>query len=347
MKTTITRNQTADILKGLAVIFMIQVHIMEQFASMVANNSLLGKLSYFVGGPFCAPVFIAVMGYFLASSNKSFLYFLKRGIILFLGGILLNIGRSIHLFIAIFQGKFDLDPLYYIFGADILPLAGLSIILLAILRLISRKNLFLYIPILIVFAALSSFLNIDNQTQSYYLAFIIGNFEQSYFPLFPWFSYVLAGYIFKVIFDKYQSYLRLFTYIHWVFIGFISLVILIFTPYAFSISNNLATYYHHNFYFFLWVIGFMLIYLLIINYITTKLRNTILINYLAWTGKNVTIIYIIQWLVIGNIATAIYRTQNLLQSELWFVGISIFSCFSAFIYLKIKNYYQNKRESLL
>ena len=34
MNTTIPRNQTADVLKGLAVIFMIQVHIMEQFASI-------------------------------------------------------------------------------------------------------------------------------------------------------------------------------------------------------------------------------------------------------------------------------------------------------------------------
>ncbi|MEI7897648.1 MAG: heparan-alpha-glucosaminide N-acetyltransferase domain-containing protein [bacterium] len=61
----INGNGTADLLKGIAVLFMIQVHIMEQFASPDTCNSLIGKISMFLGGPPCAPVFLAVMGYFL------------------------------------------------------------------------------------------------------------------------------------------------------------------------------------------------------------------------------------------------------------------------------------------
>jgi len=56
------RNQTADLLKGFAVIFMIQVHVIEQFATQTLYDSLWGKISLFLGGPFCAPVFLAVMG---------------------------------------------------------------------------------------------------------------------------------------------------------------------------------------------------------------------------------------------------------------------------------------------
>lgn len=347
MKTTIQRNHTADTLKGLAVLFMIQVHIIEQFASIATNNSMYGQISYFLGGPFCAPVFIAVMGYFLAGSKQSFLYFLKRGIVLFLFGILLNTGRSINLFISIFQGKYDLDPLFFIFGADILTLAGLSIILIAFLRLISLNNLYLYIPVLILFAALGGFVNINIESQNYFSGFIIGNYEQSYFPLFPWFSYVLSGYIFKIIYNKYKGFFTPFTYIHWVVTGLLSLVILYFAYYSFKISNNLMSYYHHNFYFFLWVIGFMMLYILFINHIVKLLKNSIVIYYLSWTGKNVTIIYIIQWLIIGNIATAIFRTQNILQSVLWFVGITLFSSILAFIYLKLKGYYKRKNESIL
>ncbi|NVN95334.1 MAG: DUF1624 domain-containing protein [Bacteroidetes bacterium] len=344
MNTAISRNQTADVLKGLAVIFMIQVHIMEQFASITASTSWIGKIAYFLGGPFCAPVFIGVMGYFLAVSNQSFPYFLKRGIVLFLGGILLNIVRSIHLFITIIHGKYNLDTLFFIFGADILTLAGLSVLLIGFLRLISKKSLFLYIPILLLFAVSGNLIAMDKQAQNLFLNFVIGESDPSYFPLFPWFSYVLLAYIFKLIYDKYQSFIFPFSKFHWISVALLSLIILIFTPYAFSISLNLSVYYHHSFVFFLWVIGFMLLYVLFINYLNNKFKNTKPIRYLSWTGKNVTVIYVIQWIIIGNIATAIYATQNLINSELWFIGITLLSCALTFLFLKIKDYYKIKNE---
>ena len=342
------RNQTADVLKGLAVIFMIQVHIMEQFASVEVTRSIFGKITFFLGGPFCAPVFIAVMGYFLASSNKSFGFFFKRGIMLFLGGLALNIGRSIHLFLTIFQGKYELDPLFYIFGADILTLAGISIILLGFLRLISKRNLWLFIPILILFAFLDGFINTDNLTHGYYLGFIIGDFDHTYFPLFPWFAYVLAGYVFKIIQEKAIPIFSHISYFHWVVIVVLAFTIAVFTPFAFNLSTNLDTYYHHHYFnFFSWVMGFMLLYVLLINYLTKQLKNSYLIQSLSWIGQQVTSIYVIQWLIIGNIATAIFQTQNLLYSECWFVGILVGSCLLTLIYQKIVKYYYGQKENLI
>ncbi len=320
---------------------------MEQFASLHANYSWLGKLSYFLGGPFCAPIFIAVMGYFLASSEKTLLCFIKRGVLLFSAGILLNIGRSFHLFITIFQGKYNLDPLFFVFGADILSLAGLSIIILAFLRLISKKSLFLFIPIIILFASLDNFINTENQPIFFFFAYIIGDFDYSYFPLFPWFSYVLSGYVFKIIYDKFNHILSPFTYIHWTFVALLTSVIIFFTPYAFNISMDLNIYYHHHFEFFLWVTGFMLLYVLLMNAITKEFGNSLSIKYISWVGKNVTLIYVVQWLIIGNIATAIYQTQNFLECELWFIGITLFSCFVTIIYQKIMDYNKERNESLI
>ena len=90
----------------------------------------------------------------------------------------------------------------------------------------------------------------------------------------------------------------------------------------------------------------MLLYVLVINYLHNKLKKTKLIYYLSWTGKNVTVIYVIQWIIIGNIATILYHTQDLLQSELWFVGITASSCMLALAYLKITDYYKSKNEGL-
>ena len=64
-KESVTRSFTADLLKGMAVLAMIQVHLMELFARQEVYDSLTGKISLFLGGIPAAPVFMAVMGYFL------------------------------------------------------------------------------------------------------------------------------------------------------------------------------------------------------------------------------------------------------------------------------------------
>jgi uncharacterized membrane protein len=209
------RNGTADVLKGLAVLFMIQVHVMEQFATVEVYESLLGQVSMFLGGPFCAPVFLAVMGYFLASGNKPFLYYLKRGILLFAGGILLNLARSANLLIRIFNGSIDLNPWTFIFGVDILPLAGISLVIIGILRVSVKQNALAYLLMAVVAATISPLIadpvsSIQHPASSirhpasaitalnYLRAFFTGTALWSYFPVFPWISYILSGMSFKL-----------------------------------------------------------------------------------------------------------------------------------------------------
>ena len=67
----IERNQLADLLKGIAVLLMIQVHVLELFASETILKSGGGALLMFLGGPFVAPVFMAILGYFTISSTKT------------------------------------------------------------------------------------------------------------------------------------------------------------------------------------------------------------------------------------------------------------------------------------
>lgn len=340
------RLKTADILKGLAVLFMIMVHIMEQFADESANMSSFGKIIYFLGGPFCAPVFLAVMGYFLAVSKASTLDFLKRGFLLFAGGILLNILRSTHLFIAIFFEKYQLDPWFYVFGADILTLAGLSIILIALLRLISKDNLLLYFSVLLLIVGFSSFITFENPSMKYLSGFIAGNFAHSYFPLFPWFAYVLAAYVFKILYTRYEVLITKNNTIYLLTIGLIGISVIVLSKFAFETANNLPLYYHHDYRFFAWTIAFMIVYLFLIHHIAKLLQNSVIIEYISWTGKNVTLIYVFQWLIIGNLATALYQTQDKLESILWFFSITLLTSLLTLAYLKIANYYKSKNDTL-
>ncbi len=52
-----TRTQTFDLLKGVAVLLMIQVHIIELFADNVISTSQVGKVLMYLGGAPVAPVF--------------------------------------------------------------------------------------------------------------------------------------------------------------------------------------------------------------------------------------------------------------------------------------------------
>ena len=78
-----------------------------------------------------APIFMAVMGYFIAFSKKGLFLSVLRGIKLIVWGFALNIGLNLNLFYHIYNGTFQISPLEYLFGVDILFLAGLSVIFIA------------------------------------------------------------------------------------------------------------------------------------------------------------------------------------------------------------------------
>jgi uncharacterized membrane protein len=77
------RTQTPDLLKGIAVLLMMQVHIIELFATNQISDSIIGKFLLFLGGPLVAPIFAFFLGYFLIDSKKSTRQLFVRGLQLF------------------------------------------------------------------------------------------------------------------------------------------------------------------------------------------------------------------------------------------------------------------------
>ena len=304
------RNPLPDLLKGVAVLLMIQVHIMELFMLPDVYESAFGRISLFLGGVPAAPVFMAVMGYFAAYSAKSNKQHFLRGLRLILLGLILNIGLNAHLLFLFFRGGIDIDPLAYIFGADILFLAGLSLMFMAIIRHFVGKNLwvFLVLTFIIPFLAeFTPFLDGSEGWEKYILAFFMSHAEWSYFPFFPWAGWVLAGFSFAVfeqkfahspLYIKYGSYPVILS----------GIPVIVFLPWAFQISVYLPLYYHHGLIFFIWGLFFCMLWIFAFRFIVEKAGNSKILQYLKWLGRHVTMAYVIQWLVIGNIATAIYRT---------------------------------------
>jgi hypothetical protein len=323
------RNGTADLLKGFAVIFMIQVHIMEQFATQELQQTVVGKLSMFLGGPACAPVFLAVMGYFLVSPDKSAFHYLKRGGILFVGGIILNIARSANLLIHIGNGEMNLDPWPFILGADILTLAGISLLFVAILRMVFRKNGWAWLILAVGVVVAVPFLPTragDGSPVDYLLAFFRGPADWSYFPLFPWFGYVLLGYGFHLLAPRFVYLIKPNPNYIAIFLLPVAVGLVLTLPWVVGVTSNLKGnhgYYHHGVLFFLWIVGFVAVWLFTLNQAESNFGNYWIMRVLRWTGRKVTLIYIIQWLIIGNIATLLFGTQDLFRVALWIPGITL------------------------
>ena len=335
------RIQTPDLLKGFAVIFMIQVHLMELFARQEIFDGFAGKISLFLGGVPAAPVFMVIMGYFLAFGHKEPQAMMKRGLKLFLAGIILNIGLNAHLLYKIIFDAWQLNIWHYIFGVDILHLAGLSLIMIGALSYLFKRNFIPYITTAIAVVLISSYVQVystESTIGTYILAFIHSNSEWSYFPLIPWLAYPLAGYSFKIFEEKYLG--EKLNLRFKVSLTIVLSVLFFFTfDYAKDISHNLDTYYHHDFVFFMWSLSFVFLWSLSLSFIEKAAGNFFAFKYIKWLGVNVTSIYIIQWLIIGNIATAIYKTQGFTELVFWFLGITIITSLISYLWIRARSTY--------
>jgi len=92
MDITKKRLDAVDLARGLAIVFMIAVHMLEVYADKYVQNSIFGGIIEFLGGPPAAPVFMMLMGLsFMYSRKKDLKTSIIRGVKIFLLGYLLNI----------------------------------------------------------------------------------------------------------------------------------------------------------------------------------------------------------------------------------------------------------------
>ena len=312
-----------DLLKGFAVFLIVPVHILETFIDYPGRESLFGKILLFLGGPVAVPVFMIIMGYFIAKSNKSPLNHLVRGVKVFVVGLLLNVGLNFNLLLKIKNAGWQLNPLEYVFGVDILYLAGLSIMFLALLKTIKKQQAWVAVVVVFLVTGLTSYMNeiVMVTDRNYILPFIAGTYSWGYFPLFPWLAYPLMGFTFFHWEEKIISFFTNKKIVSGIILAGIGVLVVSFYKWGIDTTINLPAYYHHTFWFSLWAIGIVILWVVLLRFLLNKFPNTYLGNFLKWLGKNITLFYVIQWLIIGNIATEIYQTQAIGSYIFWFIGI--------------------------
>ena len=105
----------------------------------------------------------------------------------------------------------------------------------------------------------------------------------------------------------------------------LTLLLIVIFKFDFGYSNSifLAFYYHHNFLFYIWAFAFLAVWFYVWYFIDYKYGNLKIFKFLQFSGQNLTKIYVIQWLLIGNIGTEIYKTKNLTECIIWYFIILI------------------------
>jgi uncharacterized membrane protein len=305
------RNTIADLLKGLAVLFMIQVHIIELFASPNQYSSHYGFISLFLGASPVAPVFMIVLGYYLSESKKTTKQLIVRSSLLFGLGLLLNLGLNFNLICSVISGKYEINLLPFIFGVDILLFAGLACLFISILKKQLHANYLIAVLCILLFPIMASYLSTFSfqlPALNYVSAFFIGNTEWSFFPFFTWISYPLVGFVLNTINQKYDLQNRITAKLRIAILLIVSCFTVFTFNYSSAITSQLQLYYHHTILFFAWTLLFLSGYYCFVIQLYQWFSSTKIISYIAWVGKNVTYIYCIQWLIIGNVATEIYKT---------------------------------------
>ena len=333
-----TRSRTADFLKGVALLAMVQVVLVEYFARPAILNGLLGKISLFIGGPPAAPMFLAIMGYYIAHQGHSFRHDVWRGLKLMLLGIGLNVTRNADTLFNIFAGKSNADVWHIVFGTDILILAGISLVAMALVIKILRGHVLAYLGLIIVFLLLQYVIPPVEKVlpNALIIPFFYGKYPQAQFPFIPWFAYVLAGYtfyLFKQFFvaDQFKHNRTVK-----VILGTLSGVLLVVSlPFGYSVSVNHTLFYHHGILFFLFCVNYLFWWLLSARAIVEKVNNK-LTGYFEFIGKNVTAFYVIFMILAGNMEPFYHKSMDYLLLGFYFVILLVVTTLLVRLWERVK-----------
>jgi uncharacterized membrane protein len=209
MKTDSTRFAYADLLRGWALIVMIEVHVFNAFLIPSLKETSWFEVLNFING-LVAPSFLFISGFaFIISSERRIdelrkfgIYFwnkLSRIFLIFLAGY------SLHLPYFSFYKVINNTPspqLITWFNVDILQCIAAGLLLLLILRIVIKSDKLFYgliITITILISLISPVIwKIDfTDYLPVFFANYLNKYNGSFFPLFPWLFFLLAGAVFS------------------------------------------------------------------------------------------------------------------------------------------------------
>jgi len=306
LPTTDGRLRFLDLARGLAIVFMVFQHVQIIFAVSEGEGSALGEAFLLLGTAPAAPVFMVAMGFLFGSSSRTGVRSgVVRGLQLFALGYVLNLARfAVPLLVLGDAHAIDVFGGTWwgaIFEIDILQLAGLSLIVLGpVKRYVRDPRLVLGLAAAVAIVAPLLW---GAGGGNVALDPLSGVGEWVSFPLFPWLAYPLLGLALAGFAGRATSASRLMR--DWALAGVCAtlagVALLPFAPGPGGILD-FGDYYRSGLPVQLLLAGFVLLWLPLLWWLDRRLSWRIVPRYLTSLSRNITAVYLIQWVLIGWLA---------------------------------------------
>jgi uncharacterized membrane protein len=307
------RIRAFDLARGLAIVFMVMIHVLGHYGNDASWASPLGQVVIFLGGPTAAPVFMFLMGASLTFSRRgSASGIARRGLWLLFLAYMLNVLRGVlpaTLGLATgYVTEADISPYTpatLMTLVDIHQMAGLALLVIAAMtafltrsgRLALRAGL---IGLAVVVGVVSPFLwgtTTGVPPVDLGLALLWGTDWNVFFPLFPWIVYPLVGFAYGRTLvgqpDRRRFVRRM---------GLVGLAVMLAGGAIIAVAHpsiGVEDYWRQRPGVLLAILGLVLAWLALADVVVARVRsNPVFDRLYGWSGR-VTAMYCIHWILIG------------------------------------------------
>lgn len=315
------RIKSLDLARGLAVFFMILVHVLENYGRDDVYDNVIGRIVEFFGGAPAAPVFMFIMGFFLVyPSDRDLKPGIIRGLkIMALGYLLSFLRYSLpeSLGITDYGGEFNFFS--FVWEVDILQFAGIAMILLAVIRrYIPWPRTWILLAVLVtVTSPLLWGISSGTPVIDWFLDLLWGNYEEVWFPIFPWLAFPLFGMAFRHYCESDDGKLIMDRRIP--ILGFLVLAAGIVITCT-NIEFHYGDYYRSGPGAILWMSGFVVVWIFLCEKAVEKIPDNEVFHLLYYWSKHITVVYFAQWMIIGwGVAIFPYMEQSITTTVLLMV----------------------------
>ncbi len=338
------RQRELDLARGLAVLFMVLIHVQEYFSLPEAKASLIGTAIDLGGGAPAAAVFMFLLGVGIVfTRNNDWRVFVRRGCMLILAGYLLNALRGTLPCLVKWHSEgveadFYLGVSHFVL-IDIFHFSGLTLIMFG-----GMKRFGLGVPAAFVLLFATSFANyltfghfFKNLSFAAVSGLFWGSSKITVFPFLTWVFYPLAGFIWgsllircarKNLFHAANALLGA---------GVFAGLYLLFEK--LRLQSPLSTdyaYYHHCLDANLLFTAFVLVWISILYFVSLALPERIFVHIERWS-RNVSEIYFIHWLLVGWLFILIRERLSLVMYfVLFFLVFIVSDCLADYMTLRMK-----------
>lgn len=301
-----------DLAKGFTVLFIPSIHVVMLYSSATVHHTILGTLLSLIAEWPGAQILMFAMGLSSSLSKKSLGKELKRALLIFGLGYVLNATKFLLLYRLNWLPASFINDLHFshvkaitinlLLIGDILQFAGLS---LAVLAIVKTWRPYAFIAVLLTYLIIiASPLLWDwhhaNMIIDHLLHLMGGSIDNTFFPLFPWLVYPLTGLAIGAYLQGPSSIKPIL-----VSGGFmlVSGLVMQWMPFHFPSSLFWRTYPDKT----IMHLGFVMVWMAFWLWLTSAAfrfkrwlpwRLDGLSELLCFCGRNITVIYIVQWVLI-------------------------------------------------